>query len=381
MGWGDLSSYGHPRIKTPNLDQLAADGVRLTSFYVTSPVCAPSRASLLTGRWAVRTGIPWNPPLRLNDGEMTIADALRAKGYATGMVGKWHVGWEPQDMPIHHGFDSYFGIPGGAGDTNFVRGDQVTDDGPKNLDLITERYTEEACAFIRAQGTRPFFLYLAHHSPHTPHRLSGRFVGTSEAGLYGDVIEELDWSVGEVVRVLGETGALANTVIVFTSDNGPEETDDGSAGPYSGWKGWIGEGGVRVPAIVRHPQAAAGGRVIDEPASTLDLFPTFLAMAGGTLPTDRAYDGGDIGDVLAGRLASLPGPGIDGHRELLFWMSHRPAAIRSGRWKYIRKYSNNSQPAVHDLATDPSELQNLWPARTDLADTLEQRIEALVAGL
>jgi arylsulfatase A-like enzyme len=220
MGYGDLGVYGNTTIKTPNIDQLAAGGARFTSFYVTSPVCAPSRASLLTGRWAPRTGIPWNPPVRLNDDEVTLADVLRQAGYATGMVGKWHLGWESRDMPTRHGFDSYYGFIADENQGGFWRDDRPTSDGV-GFDLLTERYTQEAVSFIRAQQGRPFFLYLAHRSPHLDLYPHPAFQGKSAGGAYGDVVEELDWSVGEVLKALRETGAERNTLVFFLSDNGP----------------------------------------------------------------------------------------------------------------------------------------------------------------
>jgi arylsulfatase A len=383
LGYGDLSSFGSPKIKTPNLDRLGAEGIRFTSFYVPVPICAPSRAGLMTGRWPYRTGIPWNPPDRLNDDEITIADALHARGYATGMVGKWHLGWVPADMPIHHGFDYYYGIPTGEDESDFVSGDQLTTDRVPP-EMLARRYSDYAIAWIKSVPRgKPFFLYLAHRSPHLPNYIAPPFQGRSAGGLYGDVIEELDFTVGELIKALKEIGADQNTLVVFTSDNGPEvpPRGPGSAGPLTGSKGSCQEGGIRVPAFARWPARIPPGRVVTEPVSTMDLFPTFVALAGGSLPTDREYDGIDVSGLLTGEVTRLSGPGIDGGREIVFWYQRSPAAIRSGRWKYLRGGFWNPAPALYDLEADPGEANDLSRSQPDLADRLERRIgELLDAG-
>jgi uncharacterized sulfatase len=371
QGWGDLGSYGSTTIQTPTLDRLAREGARFTSFYA-NPVCAPSRAALMTGRWPVRVGIPWNPPTRLNDGEITIADALHARGYATAMVGKWHLGWEPRDFPTHHGFDSYYGqIANEDQDAGgFFRGDQPTTDPADVVPAaeLTARYTQEAVSIIRNRKSQPFFLYLAYKDPHTP-----------LYGAYPDVIHGIDTAVGRVMQALADTGA-DNTLVLFSSDNGPAA--EGSTGPYSGRKGGLGEGSVREPFIAWWPGRIPGGRVLDQPVANLDVFPTLLALAGGALPGDRAYDGVDITRLLTGEVASLGGPGIDGSREFLYWQAARAGAIRSGKWKYVRPYSNGSTSALYDLAADPGEQQNLWSQRPDLESlwkALDTRIDQLSA--
>ncbi len=383
LGYGDLSSYGNAAIKTPNLDQLAAEGIRFTSFYVPVPLCAPSRAGLMTGRWPYRAGIPWNPPERLNDGEITIADALRSRGYATGMVGKWHLGWVAADMPTHYGFDSYYGIPAGEDEGDFVRGDQPTSDGA-SPEMLARRYTDEAIAFIRrAPRDRPFFLYLAHRSPHLPNYIAPPFQAKSAGGLYGDVIEELDWTMGELMKALRDVGADRNTLVLFASDNGPEipPRGPGSAGPLTGAKGSCQEGGIRVPGILRWPARVAGGRVVSDPVSTMDVFPTLVTLAGGTLPAGRKYDGMDISRLLTGEVSRLSGPGIDGGREIVFWYQRNPAAIRSGRYKYLRGGFWNPAAALYDVEADPAEANDLRRTRPELAEQLERRIgELLDAG-
>ena len=380
LGYGDLGAFGHPLIKTPNLDRMAAEGIRFTSFYVPVPICAPSRAGLLTGRWPYRTGIPWNPPTRLNDDEVTIADALRARGYATGMVGKWHLGWTAADFPTHHGFDSYYGIPAGEDESDFVRGDQLTPD-RVGSEMLARRYTDEAITWMRGVPRgRPFFMYLAHRSPHLPNHVAAPFAGRSAAGLYGDVIEELDWTVGELLKALQDMGADENTLVLFTSDNGPVVPPEGpgSAGPLYGDKGSCQEGGIRVPAIARWPARIRGPRVVSEPVSTMDLFPTLVALAGGTLPADRRYDGMDVSRLLTGEIARLTGPGVDGGREIVFWYGRNPVAIRSGRWKYLRPGFWNPFPALYDVEADPGEANDLRQARPDLAEQLDGRIDEIL---
>jgi arylsulfatase A len=215
MGWGDLGSYGNTAIKTPNLDRLATEGARFTTFYVAAPICAPSRAALMTGRLPGRTGINWNPPDRLHDDEVVIAEVLKARGYATGMVGKWHLGWVAGDMPIHHGFDFYYGIPAGEDEADFVLGDQPTRDtvGP---DQLARRYTQEALKFITANKDRRFFMYIAHRDPHLPNSPPADFAGRSAGGGYGDTIEALDATVGDLMKGLKDLGLDQNTLVLFT---------------------------------------------------------------------------------------------------------------------------------------------------------------------
>ena len=220
LGFGDLSAFGSTTIKTPNLDRLASEGMRLTQFTVPSPVCAPSRAALMTGRYPGRTGIHWNPPHHLFPHERTLGDLLRDQGYATGLVGKWHLGFERDDLPAFHGFDFYYGLPYGEDPDNFYLGDAPTSD-TVDFPFLAHKYTEEAVSFLRGVKDRPFFLCVAHRSPHTPLFASGPFLGKSEAGLYGDVVEELDFEVGRLVAALKDMGHERDTLVFFTSDNGP----------------------------------------------------------------------------------------------------------------------------------------------------------------
>jgi arylsulfatase A-like enzyme len=381
LGWGDLSSYGNGRIRTPNLDRLASEGTRFSSFYVPAPICAPSRAGLLTGRFPPRVGIPWNPPRKLKDGEIVIAEVLRSRGYATAMLGKWHLGWEASEMPIHYGSDFYYGIPAGEDESDFVLGDQLTTDRVPP-DQLARRYTEEALRFIRASKGRPFFVYLAHRDPHLDNYPSAEFAGSSGAGAYGDVVQQLDATVGDLMKGLRDEGLDRNTLVLFTSDNGPviPPKGPGSAGPFSGGKGSCEEGGVRVPAIARWPARVPAGRVVSEPVGTLDLFPTFVALAGASLP-DRRYDGQDVSRLVTGEVDRLGGQGVDGGRELVFWQAGgRPGGLRSGRYKYLRPGLWSATPTLYDLEADPGERNDLSLLRPDLVRQLDARLEEIVGG-
>jgi arylsulfatase A len=378
MGYGDLSSYGHPTIRTPNIDRLGEEGALFTSFYVPAPICAPSRAALLTGRWPIRTGIPWNPPDRLDDDELTIADVLQAEGYATGAVGKWHLGWTTEEMPIHHGFDFYYGIVSGIDESDAILGDQPTRDTVAPA-FWSQRYTEEAIGFIADHPDEPFFLYLAYRDPHHPYLPAPEFVGTSAGGTYGDVIEQLDASVGELMAALEDLGRDSNTLVVFTSDNGPVIPPDGpgSAGPLFGGKGSLQEGGIRVPALMRWPGRIPAGLVVSDLTSTLDLFPTLVALARAPLP-ERRYDGRDIRGLVTGEVDRLPGDGFDGRRELLFWYGREARGLRSGRWKYLRPGPWSHIQTLYDLETDPGEKYDLSFENPEMAEELDLRIDELV---
>jgi arylsulfatase A len=381
LGWGDLSSYGNTAIRTPNLDRLAAEGARFTSFYVAAPICAPSRAGLMTGRWPPRTGIPWNPPEHLHYDEVIIAQALHDRGYATGMVGKWHLGWETGDLPTHWGFDYFYGVATGEDESDFVLGDQPTRD-TVSPDQFARRYTEYALNFIAANRDRRFFMYIAHRDPHLPNSPAPEFAGKSGVGAYGDIIEQLDWTVGEFMKGLGDLGLDRNTLVIFASDNGPvvPPKGPGSAGPFSGGKGSCEEGGVRVPGIARWPARIRAGRVIAEPVSTLDLFPTLVALTGATLPPLR-LDGQDVSRLLTGEVDRIGGAGIDGGREIVFWQQGgQPGGLRSGKWKYLRPGLWNASRTLFDLEADPGEKNDLSRERPELMQQLEQRLVWLIGG-
>jgi arylsulfatase A len=376
MGWGDLGSYGSRVIRTPNIDRLASEGARYTTFYVPTPICAASRAGLLTGRLPGRVGIPWNPPNRLNRGEVVIASVLHDRGYATGAVGKWHLGWEQSEMPTHYGFDFYYGVPSGQDETDFIFGDSPTKDSvpPEQL---AKRYTEVAVKFMASQSRdRRFFTYLAYRDPHLNNFPNPEFAGHSAAGAYGDVIEELDFHVGEVMKWLRDAGLDQNTLVIFMSDNGPI-IPPGSAGPYSGGKFSCEEGGVRVPLIMRWPARIRAGRVVDEVVSSLDLFPTLVTFTGATLPP-RPMDGQDVSKLVTGEVDRIAGRGIDGGREVVFSGPTGVAGLRSGKWKYLKPGTWSGSTTLFDLSADPAEKVDLSRARQDLVKQLDARMQELI---
>ncbi len=360
LGYGDLGSYGNRHIRTPHLDRMAAEGLRLTSFYAQN-VCGPSRAALLTGCYPIRLAEPGNTKgahTILHPEERTIAEVLRTRGYVSGLVGKWHLAgrgahlsgpgtgpYRSELLPNRQGFDYFFGTPSHNGTTRNVdrrswktelmRNEEVLES-PTDLNLLTKRYTEEAVRFVERNREKPFFLYLAHTMPHVPLGASPRFRNRSERGLYGDVIEEVDWSVGRVLDSLQRLGLDDRTIVVFTSDNGPWieghlGDHGGSAAPLRGYKMTTWEGGLRVPGIFRWPGKIAAGRESDELASTLDLLPTFAAIAGASLPSDRRLDGVDLWPWLAGRADRSP-------RENFFFYGYTHLqAVRDRRWKLVLK--------------------------------------------
>jgi arylsulfatase len=376
LGYGDLAAYGNPNASMPALDRLAEEGTRFTSFYTPAPVCQPSRAAAMTGRYPVRTGVPWNQADRLSHTELTIADLLRERGYRTAMIGKWHLGFDAVDMPVHYGFDSYFGLPYDS--AGFWITDDYTTGETVRLTDNAVRSTAEAVEIIRNHpADAPLFLYVAHRIPHEPHLPSERFADRSLGGVYGDVLEELDWCMGELVRAVRDSSLAGNTLIWFWSDNGP--TGLGSSEPLIGGKNSTSEGGVRVPAIAWWPGRIPPNRVVDEITTTMDVLPTLVALAGGSLPQDREFDGMDVSRLLLGEVDRLPGAGIDGRREIVFWLPvwrvpgeaawTNPAAIRAGKWKYHRWIG-----ALHDLDEDPREEVDLSDRYPDIAAQLDSRL-------
>jgi arylsulfatase A len=365
---------------------------------VTSPLCTPSRGSLITGLYPPKTGLIGNLPSGypndvidsgpgsggIRSEDITLAEALRERGYFTAAVGKWHMGHQAEYLPLRHGFDTYYGLPSGENVNLIVRGETVIKDGP-SLEELTRTYTTEAIAAIRTAGkTRPFFLYVAYKAPHIPLAVTSEFLGKSKGGLYGDSVEELDWGVGEVLKALVEVGVDKNTFVFFMSDNGPwlaQGDQAGSAGPFRNGKGTPLEGGIRVPGIAWWPGRAKGGRVLDEPVISIDLFPTAVAMAGGRLPDGRVYYGRDLTPLLTGEVARLPGTGIDGGRELLAYVAGVAVGLRSGRWKYLDSGFWEVVPTLFDLQVDPGETTSLISTRPDIAKQLEARLNYLAGEI
>jgi arylsulfatase len=304
---------------------------------------------------------------------------LSERGYATGIVGKWHLGWGRELMPIHYGFDYYWGLPSGEDETDFILGDSPTSDAAPP-DQLARRYTERAIQFIAAQPRdRRFFMYLAHRDPHLANYPAPEFAGRSAYGAYGDVVEQLDASVGDLMKALRDLGLDQNTLVIFMSDNGPvvPPRGPGSAGPWSGGKFSCEEGGVRVPAIMRWPARVPAGRVVDELVSSLDLFPTLVTLSGAALPP-RRMDGQDISRLVTGEVSRIPGHGIDGGREIVFSGQDGVAGIRSGRWKYLRPGIWSGSATLVDLVADPGETHDLSRVRPELVRQLEARVQELV---
>ncbi|MEQ8785814.1 MAG: sulfatase [Pirellulaceae bacterium] len=334
LGYGDLACYGHKSFKTPHLDKMAQQGARLTDFYVPMPYCAPSRATILTGRYPFRHGITGNPspdgPRPRNDigiaaEEVTLAEALQEAGYATACIGKWHLGHVPQFMPRKHGFDEYLGIlySNDMRPVQLIENEKVVEY-PVVQATLTRRYTERALQFLDKNQDRPFFLYLPHAMPHKPLAASEEFYKRSGAGLYGDVISELDWSVGQVLAKLKELELDEKTLVIFTSDNGP--WFGGSSGGLRGMKSRSWDGGLRVPMIARWPGKIPAGQTIGELCGTIDVFPTLLKLADGKPPAGRTIDGRDILPVLTNKAKSP-------HEALLAMRGADVMTIRDARWK------------------------------------------------
>jgi arylsulfatase A len=427
LGYGDLGIFGHPSIKTPSLDKMAVEGQKWTSFYVAAPVCTPSRAGLLTGRLPVRSGMCSDKRRVLfpdsNGGlpqnEVTIARALKGNGYKTAAIGKWHLGHKSPHLPTDHGFDSYFGIPYSNDMDKVEKTDHFTlaeneryqaynvplmrdreiIERPADQRTITKRYTEEALGKIKSLKGEPFFIYLAHSLPHIPLFRSGEFKDVSLAGFYGDVIEEIDWSVGQILKTLQEEGIAENTLVVFTSDNGPWhtfKTHGGTAGLLRGAKGGTFEGGMRVPTVFWWPEQLKPGVVMDA-ATTMDLLPTFCKLSGTSLPDDRTYDGYDISPLIYGT-------GKSERKTVFYYRGQKVYAIRNGEFKahFITQNEYGSQtahpvtdpplditnsPVTHELPllynvnVDPSEKYNVAEEHPEVIAEIKRILEEHLAGI
>ncbi|MEM8486101.1 MAG: sulfatase [Bacteroidota bacterium] len=418
LGYGDLGAYGHPTIQTPHLDRMAQEGMKFTQFYSAASVCTPSRAALLTGRLPIRSGMASNERRVLFPDskygipaeEITLAEALKAQGYATAAVGKWHLGHLAPYLPTNNGFDSYYGIPysndmdrvvGGEWRSIFwepepefwnvpLMRDEEIIERPADQYTITRRYTEEAVKFIEANKSSPFFLYLAHSLPHTPLFTDEAFADVSRRGLYGDVIEEIDWSVGQVLDALRDEGLAERTLVFFTSDNGPWlifDTHGGSSGLLRGGKGMTWEGGMREPGIAWWPGTVPANSVQMEVTSTMDLYPTALAMAGATLADDRIYDGKNLLPMLKGE---EPGAVRDTY---FYYRGARIFAVRKGPWKAHfmtqwayksdNEYTEHDPPLLFHLDHDPSEKYNIAEKHPEVIADIKAAVaahqEAMVA--
>ena len=397
LGFGDLGCYGNSEIRTPALDRLAAEGVRLEEFYTPAPTCSPARAALLTGRHPLRTGVTRVFVPKETQGmpaaEITLAEHLKDRGYATACIGKWHLGGRKQHRPPNHGFDEFFGV---LYSNNMVwlrrlnwprielfDGNRSIES-PADTGFLTRRYTYRAIEFIHGERDVPFFLYVAYTMPHIPLAASPEFTGRSAYGPYGDVVEELDASIGHLMAELQGAGLTDNTYVFFTSDNGPwlgdESTRGGTTGGLRGFKGTTWEGGLRIPLIVWAPGRLPSGAVREGVTSLLDLFPTISGLAGADLPANREYDGSDI-------LPLLLGQSVPASRDLFFSNRQEVDAVRSGHWKLHlrertigpqgrpRKSRDIDPPRLYRLDQDPGEKANVAASHPEVVARLRSGAE------
>lgn len=416
LGYADLKCFGSPFADTPHLDRMAAEGKKFTDFHVAQAVCSASRMALLTGCYPNRVGIlgALGPAANhgINSAELTLAEVLKTKGYATAIYGKWHLGHHPEFLPTRHGFDDYFGLPYSNDmwprhptakfpDLPLIEREKTIELNPNQANLTTW-YTERAIKFMEANQSQPFFLYLPHAMPHVPLFVSEKHSGQSARGLYGDVVREIDWSVGQIMETLKRLRLDENTLVIFTSDNGPwlsYGNHGGSALPLREGKGTVWEGGMREPCIMRWPGHITAGTVCRELSSTIDLLPTIASLVGAELPPHK-IDGLDIGALLFDDAAKSP------RQDFWYYWGDGLHAVRSGKWKlhfphnYVHvdepgqdgKPGKLSQPktelALYDLDNDVSEVTNVAAenpaivtrltalaetAREDLGDSLQKR--------
>lgn len=421
QGYGDIGCFGAIGFETPHLDKMAKDGLRLTNFYAAHANCTPSRASLLTGAYAHRVGLPQvlfpSAEIGLNRKETTVADMLKDIGYKTAVFGKWHLGDREGFLPLQHGFDHFLGIPY-SNDMWPVHYDHTRNipqelrrrrtypelplirDNEKVGELrtiedqneLTTLLTEAAVEFIDENRDGPFFIYMPHPQPHVPLAVSDKFKGKSEQGLYGDVMMELDWSMGEIINALDRHKLSDNTLILFTSDNGPwlnYGDHAGSAGGLREGKGTMYEGGQRVPAIVKWPRVISPGRVSGRITATLDLLPTIAEITGSPMPENK-IDGVSLLPILKGE------PGANPRRELLYYMNNRLGAVRKDEWKLILPHRHRSfegvlpgsggfpgdtvtrlvrEPELYDLRRDPGERYNVYEQNPEVVNELMRIVE------
>ena len=412
LGYGDIGPFGSKLHRTPNLDRMARDGMRLTSFYSASGVCTPSRAALMTGCYPRRVGLGWTTgdghvlrpvsPNGLHPDETTIAEVLKKAGYATACIGKWHLGDQSVFLPTRQGFDSFLGLPY-SDDMTRATGQRIGErlrgnrwpplpllenehviEAPADRNTLTQRETAAAVKFIAVNRDNPFFLYLPHNMPGSSRApfASKVFRGKSKNGAWGDAVEELDWAAGEIFKALKKHGIDKRTIVIWTSDNGAPRRDppQGSNGPLGGWGYTTAEGGMRVPAIVRWPGVIAANSTSDELCSLMDLLPTFAKLAGAKLPGDRELDGRDIGPLLWGK----PGA-VSPHKAFFFYGRGQLQAVRSGDWKLFftrDKLKPKGQPStLYNLASDIGESANVLSDHPAVAKRLAKLAEGMRAAL
>ena len=393
QGYADVGCFGAEGFETPNIDLMATEGMKFTSFYSAAPVCTPARAALLTGCYPMRVSTPRvlfpRDNVGLNPDEITIADILKTRAYATCCIGKWHLGHLPEFLPTRQGFDYYFGIPY-SNDMNPVVlvEDEKTIEVKPDQSQLTRRYTEKAVEFIEKNKDRPFFVYLPHTMPHIPLFVSDEFKGKSKQGLYGDVIMEIDWSVGEILKTLKQLGIDEKTLVIFTSDNGPwlsKGAHGGSAKPLRDGKFATYEGGMREPCVMRWPGKIPAGSTCSEIATTMDFLPTFAKLAGAKVPTDRTIDGKDICALMMDPKAKTP------YEEFFYYFERQLGAVRSGKWKLVFERKRGGKvigAGLYNLEQDIGETRDVSADHpgvvrrlTALADKIREDIGDSVKGV
>ena len=373
LGFSDISCYGATKVKTPHLDRMAAEGLKFTDFHTAASICSPSRAAFLTGAYPQRCGLymginqnreaHWF--LGLNPDEITIAEQFKKQGYATAMIGKWHLGKEEKFSYFHQGFDRYYGAPDNMGhNTTFYDGRKVIHNSTP-LDQLTTLYTERAVEYIADMKDQPFLIYFAHNYPHTPYKAGPKFKGSSQDGVRGDVIQEIDWGIGEILKALETHGILDETLVIFTSDNGPVKNE--YAKPYSGTKFVSLEGGHRVPFILYWKGGIQKPAVLDVPVNAMDLFPTLSELIGASMPTDRLYDGVSLTSLFSGGTI-----GRSDEEPFYYYNCENLQCVRIGDWKLhlprtkqqlpfwaMKKQRAIPEPQLYNLSKDVAESKDV----------------------